>query len=203
MGGLDAAQVAVRDLRTGTNKVLAARRESRVLRRQTGHLVYVAAGTLRAIPFDLTRLETHGTAVPVLPRLATTPTGAGNFAVATDGTLVYVDVPGSLAANGHTIVWVDRTGKEEPVAAPPRAYELPRLSPDGTRMALSIADQEDDLWIWDLGRATLTRLTLDPGQDWFPVWTPDGRRIVFSLDPRRRAPTSGGRRPMAPAPPSG
>jgi serine/threonine-protein kinase len=179
VGGLDAAQVVVRDLRTGTNKVLV-RGGSHGYYVATGHLVYVAARTLRAIPFDLTRLETHGTAVPVLPRLATTPTGAGNFAVATDGTLVYVDVPGSLAGNGQTIVWVDRTGKEEPVAAPTRAYELPRLSPDGTRMALSIADQEDDLWIGELGRATLTRLTLDPGRDWFPVWTPDGRRIVFS-----------------------
>ena len=102
----------------------------------SGHLVYVAAGTLRAIPFDPTRLETHGTAVPVLPRLATTGNGAGDFAVAADGTLVYVDAPGSLAANARTLVWVDRTGKEEPVAAPPRAYEHPRLSPDGTRVAL-------------------------------------------------------------------
>ena len=178
-GGLDTAQVAVRDLRTGTQKVLL-RGGSHGHYVASGHLVYVAAGTLRAIPFDPTRLETHGTAVPVLPRLVTTSTGAGDFAVAADGTLVYVDAPGSLAANARTLVWVDRTGKEEPVAAPPRAYEHPRLSPDGTRVALSSTDQENDLWIWDLRRATLTRLTLDPGQDWFPVWTPDGRRIIFS-----------------------
>ena len=149
--------------------------------REGGHLVYVAAGTLRAIPFDPTRLETHGTAVPVLPRLATKDTGTGDFAVAADGTLVYVDAPGGLAAaNARTLVWVDRSGKEEPVAAPPRTYLHPRLSPDGTRVALSSLDEENDLWIWDLRRATLTRLTLDPGQDWFPVWTPDGRRIIFS-----------------------
>jgi hypothetical protein len=179
-GGLDTAQVAVRDLRTGTHKVLL-RGGSHGHYVASGHLVYVAAGTLRAIPFDPTRLETHGTAVPVLPRLATTGTGAGDFAVATDGTLVYVDVPGSLGANARTLVWVDRTGKEEPVAAPPpRAYEHPRLSPDGTRVALFSNDQEDDLWIWDLGRATLTRLTLDPGQAYFPLWTPNGRRIIFS-----------------------
>ena len=134
-GGLDTAQVAVRDLRTGTQKVLL-RGGSHGHYVPSGHLVYVAAGTLRAIPFDPTRLETHGTAVPVLPRLATTFTGAGDFAVATDGTLVYVDVPGSLAANARTLVWVDRTGKEQPIAAPPRAYAHPRLSPDGTRVAL-------------------------------------------------------------------
>ena len=178
-GGLETAQVAVRDLRTGTQKVLL-RGGSHGHYVASGHLVYVAAGTLRAIPFDPTRLETHGTAAPVLPRLATTSTGAGDFAVAADGTLVYVDVPGSLAVNARTLVWVDRTGKEEPIAAPPRAYSHPRLSPDGTRVALCSIDQENDLWIWDLRRATLTRLTLDPGMDWFPVWTPDGRRIIFS-----------------------
>jgi serine/threonine-protein kinase len=77
-------------------------------------------------------------------------------------------------------VWVDRSGKEEPVAAPPRTYVTPRTSPDGTRVALASLDEGEDLWIWDLPRAMLTRQTIDPGQDWFPIWTPDGRRIVFS-----------------------
>jgi eukaryotic-like serine/threonine-protein kinase len=190
-GGLDAAQVAVRDLRTGMQKILvrggshphyvgSRPGSTKRAEREGGHLVYVAAGTLRAIPFDLTRLETHGTAVPVLARLVTTGDGVGDFAVATDGTLVYVDGPASLAANARTLLWVDRTGKEEPIAAPPRTYAQPRLSPDGTRAALLSIGQEYDLWIWDLRRATLTRLTLDPGQDWFHLWTHDGRRIVFS-----------------------
>jgi serine/threonine-protein kinase len=77
-------------------------------------------------------------------------------------------------------VWADRTGKEEPLGTPQRAYEHPRLSPDGTRVAINSTDQENDVWIWDLRRPTLTRLTLDPGQDSFPLWTPDGRRIIFS-----------------------
>ena len=177
-GGLDSAQVAVRDLRAGTQKVLL--RGGSHGHYLAGHLVYVAAGTLRAISFDPNRLETRGTAMPVLPRLAVTNNGAGDFAVAADGTLVYADAAGSFGTNARTLVWVNRTGKEESLAAPPRAYEHPRLSPDGTRVALAIADQENDIWIWDLGRATLTRLTLDPGHDWFPAWTPDGRRIVFS-----------------------
>jgi serine/threonine-protein kinase len=177
-GGLDEAQLAVRDLRTGQHKVLM-RGGTHAHYVASGHLVYVAGGTLRAIPFDLNRLETHGTAVPVLPRLATTDNGAGDFAVGTDGTLVYADAPGSLAARARTLVWVDRTGKEEPIAAPPRAYLHPRLSPDGTRIALYSSDRGNDLWIWDLRRATLTRLTLDSGQDQSPVWTPNGR-IIFS-----------------------
>ena len=170
-GGLETAQVAVHDLRTGIHKALlrggshgryvASGLASPKLVEgglastkpgEVGHLVYVAAGTLRAMAFDPNRLETHGTSVPVLPRLATTSFGAGDFAVAADGTLVYVDAPGSLAANARTLVWVDRTGKEEPVAAPPRVYQHPRLSPDGTRVALTSNDQENDLWIWDLAR---------------------------------------------------
>jgi serine/threonine-protein kinase len=178
-GQLDMAQVAVRDLRTGTQKVLV-RGGSHGHYVTSGHLVYVAAGTLHAIRFDPNRLETQGTAVPVLPQLAVTGDGAVDFAVAADGTLIYVNAPGSFEANKRTLVWVDRTGKEEPVGTPPRAYEHPRLSPEGTRVAIYSADQERDIWIWDLGRATLTRLTLDPGSDQFPLWTPDGRRIIFS-----------------------
>jgi Tol biopolymer transport system component len=177
-GGLDAAQVVVRDLRTGTQKVLL-RGGSHARYMATGHLIYVAAGTLRAVPFDLARLETHGTAVPVLPRLANTSTGTGEFDIASDGTLVYVDALGNLA-DARTLVWVDRTGKEEPVDTPPRAYHHPRLSPDGTRVAVWCSDQEDDIWIAHLARATLTRLTLDPSPDRFPVWTLDSRRIIFT-----------------------
>ena len=178
-GGLEKAQIAVRDLRTGTHKILV-RGGSHARYVASGHLVYVAAGTLRAIPFDLNRLETHGTAVPVVPRLVTTNSGTAECAVATDGTLVYMDTPGLLAANARTLVWVDRTGKEQPIAAQPRGYQHPRLSPDGKRVALWISDQEDDIWVWGMGQAPFTRLTVDPGMDRFPVWTRAGQRIVFT-----------------------
>jgi serine/threonine protein kinase len=178
-GGLDKAQIAVRDLRTGTHKILL-RAGSHARYVASGHLVYVSAGTLRAIPFDLNRLETHGTAVPVVPRLVTTNTGTAECAVATDGTLVYMDTPGLLAANARTLVWVDRKGNEQPMSAPPRAYQHPSLSPDGKRVALWISDQEDDIWVWGMGQAPLTRLTVEPGMDRFPVWTRDGQRIVFT-----------------------
>jgi serine/threonine-protein kinase len=177
-GGLDAAQVAVRDLRTGTQQILF-RGGSHAHYVASGHLLYFAAGTLRAVPFDLRRLETHGTAVPVVSGLATT--AAGDFAVSMDGTLVYVQAPADLAErSARTLVWVDRRGKEEPIPAPPRTYTYPRLSPDGTRVALDIRDQQNDVWIWDLRRATLTRLSIEPGLDQSPVWTPDSRRLIFS-----------------------
>jgi serine/threonine-protein kinase len=178
-GGLDKAQVVTRDLRTGAQKMLI-RGGSHAHYVASGHLVYIAAGTLRAIPFDANRLETRGTAVPIAARVVTTGFGTAEYAVATDGTLVYLDAPGSLAPNARTLVWVDRTGKEAAIAAPPRAYVHPRLSPDGKRVALWIADQEDDIWIWDFARLRLARLTSEPAIDRFPVWTRDGQRIVFA-----------------------
>ena len=182
-GGLDAAQIAVLDLDTGAQTIVL-RGGSHAQYVSTGHLVYTAGGALRAVAFDLSKREIQGTPVSVLPRIVTTSMGAGDYAVAADGTLVYVDAPGATSSVGfgadRTLVWVDRAAHEEPLAAPPRAYRQPRLSPDGTRIALAIQDQEHDIWMWDLRRATLTRLTSAPAVDWFPLWTPDGRRIVFS-----------------------
>ena len=183
-GGLDAAQIAVLDLDTGAQTIVL-RGGSHAHYVSTGHLVYTAGGALRAVAFDLSRREVQGTPVSVLPRVVTTTFGAGNYAVAADGTLVYVDTPGTTSGVGsgadRTLVWVDRAAREEPLTAPPRAYMHPRLSPDGTRIAVSIQDQEQDTWMWDLRRGgPLTRLTFTPGVDWFPLWTPDGSRIVFS-----------------------
>ncbi len=78
------------------------------------------------------------------------------------------------------LVWVDRDGREEVLAAEPRAYVYPRISPDGSRLALDVRDQENDIWIWDFTRETLRRLTFAPELDNYPAWTPDGRRVAFA-----------------------
>jgi serine/threonine-protein kinase len=93
-------------------------------------------------------------------------------------------VSGGAAVLGapRTLVWVDRQGRETPIPAPPRAYVFPRLSPDGTRIAVFAQDQEADIWLWDLGRTRLTQATFEPGFDSFPVWTPDARRLIFTSD---------------------
>ena len=178
-GGLDAAQVAVLDLQTGIRKILV-RGGSHAHYVSSGHLVYLAAGTLHAVPFDLARLETRGTPVPVVRDVETTVNGGALAVVAGDGTLAYV--PGSVAGTPRTLVWVDRQGHETPIPAPPRPYLQPALSPDGTRVAVFANDQERDLWLWDLGRTTLTRLTSAPGLDVLQVWTPDSRRLIFTSD---------------------
>ncbi len=177
-GGIDASQVAVLDLPTGTQKILM-RGGSQAYYVPSGHLVYVAAGTLRAVAFNLERLEATGTPIPMLSDVVTLPNGTAEFDIARDGTLVYV--AGGAGATARTLVWVDRQGREEAIkAAPARPYASPRLSPDGTRVALDIRDQENDVWVWDLARETLIRVTSDPGVDQAPTWMPDGRRLVFS-----------------------
>jgi serine/threonine-protein kinase len=171
------AQIAVLDLKTGQRKTLI-RGGSHAEYVATGHLVYAAAGTLRAVRFDLGRLEVLSDPVQVVEHVMTTGTGAANFAISERGTLVYV--PGGVSTGAQSLAWINRQGAEEPIKAPPRSYVIPRLSPDGTRIALDVRDQETDIWIWDLAHETLTRLTFDPGFDAWPIWTPDGRRIVFT-----------------------
>jgi len=68
------------------------------------------------------------------------------------------------------------------MAAPPRVYVYPRISPEGGRVVVQAVDKESDLWVWDLVRLTLTRLTFTPGLDNYPVWHPDGRRLLFSSE---------------------
>jgi len=193
-GQADNAQVAVLDLTTGHRKTLvrgsqaeyvaASRGSGQALStdsgQATGYLIYAAAaGTLRAVQFDPVRLEVRSEPVTVVEHVMMKPTGAANYAVSRPGTLVYMPGGASAQTTPRSLVWVDRKGHEEPIRAPPRAYGTPRLSPDGTRVAAEIYDQNTDIWIWDFARETLRRLTFDPGGNGMSVWTPDGRQIIF------------------------
>jgi eukaryotic-like serine/threonine-protein kinase len=147
----------------------------------SGHLVYAAEGALRAVKFDLDTLSIRSNPVPVLDHVITKPLGAANFALASNGTLVYEAGDPRTSAD-RTLVWVNREGREEAIAAPRRSYVYPRISPDGKRVGLDIRDQQNDIWIWDFARLTLSRLTFDPGLNRAIAWTPDSRRVVFSAE---------------------
>jgi eukaryotic-like serine/threonine-protein kinase len=177
-GGLDAAQVAVLDLATGRSTIVV-RGGSDARYVSSGYLVYTAGGSLRAVAFDPERLETRGSSVVVQPRVVS-PQGSSELVVATDGTLAYVDPPAAAATVEATLVWVDRKGREEPLPAPPRSYFQPRVSPDGTRVAVAIDDENATIWLLDLARRTLSQLRFDRAGDFFPVWMPDGHHLIFA-----------------------
>ena len=177
---IETAQIALLDLDSGEQRMLisggSAPRYS-----PTGHIVYGVSGTLRTVGFDLDRLEvTNPNPVPVLDGVITKDSGAANFDLARDGSLVYV--AGDVAQIAErALVWVDRAGREEPLATPSVSYQRPRVSPDGARVAVDVADSDGtDIWVHDLARGTETRLTTDPADDRAPLWSPDGARVVFA-----------------------
>ena len=107
------------------------------------------------------------------------------FALAPNGTLAYV--PRLEGTGQRTLVWVDRNGQEESLGAPPAAYTTPAVSRDGSRVALGIEDRENtDVWMWEVARGTLSRVTSDPARDRYPVWYHDGQKVVFESNRERQ-----------------
>jgi len=146
----------------------------------TGHLLYAVGETIRAVPFDLQRLAVTGPIVPVVDSVAMNPSdGAAAFDVSENGTLAYLPVRSYVTET--ELVLVDRTGRES--RALPRAdrYNHPRLSPDGSRIAVDIrsANSLGDVWVFQIGRPGGLRVTSEGGRDWGAEWTPDGRELVY------------------------
>jgi len=142
----------------------------------TGHLVYVRAGAIEAVPFNLATLQETGPPVPVLEKvLSDSVYGSAQFAFSNGGLLVYV--PGGDTGKSRP-VWVDRQGKAQPLAMPAQIYGTPDLSPDGKRLAILVQELRSNVYIYDIAKGMITKLTQE-GDNFAPVWTPDGKKVVF------------------------
>jgi serine/threonine-protein kinase len=175
-------QIALLDLATMQSRVvLPGASSARYL--PTGHLLYLAGSMLQAVAFDTATGQTRGApiSIPHVEVGYSQDNGAAEFAVSQSGTLVYHTAGFRYAMSQLT--WVDRKGKSEAVPIKIGVYAYPRLSPDGTRVAMDgISGANRDIWMVDLQRLSLTRLTDHFGEDMLAEWTPDGTRVLFSSE---------------------
>jgi serine/threonine-protein kinase len=146
----------------------------------SGHIVYLHDGTLFAVPFDPDRLEITGQAVPAVHQVMSVLTsGSAQLAISDTGSLAYV--VGMASGQSYPVIWLTQDGKLSPLREAGSLWSNPQFSPDGQKIALDIVSNSGDVWIYDWLRDTPTRLTF-ANDNRKPVWTPDGRRIVFGSD---------------------
>jgi len=183
--GWDKAQIVVQSLKTSERKTLVSGgSDGRYV--PTGHIVYALGGVLFAVPFDLRHLNVTSGPVPIIEgvsRSNTGTSGVAHFSVSATGSLVFVAGPASTLSAQFDLALIDRNGTPQPLKLPPGAYEHPRLSPDGKRIAFGSDDgKEAVVWIYDLsGVTSMHRLTLG-GRNRLPVWSADGERVAFQSD---------------------
>ena len=150
----------------------------------TGHLVFVRGGVLMGAAFDPQRVEITGKEVPLQDVLTVDKsTGCGLYSFADNGVLVYIS--GGKIRGDSELVWVDRAGKMTSASQHHRIAIGQALSPDGSRIAWVLGGRgygPPDIWVLELGRDMLTRLTFDDGNEASPVWSPDGSWIYFYSD---------------------
>jgi serine/threonine protein kinase len=181
VGSLQEANIEILSLQTGERKILQHGGSfGHYLPSQngTGYLVYLHQNTLFAAPLDLSRLTLTGTPQPVVEDIRNSPDEGADFAFSQNGVFVYLS---GKAEFQRSIFWTDSAGKVQPLHTAPGMYGFPRFSPDGKRLAFGLDDGQghQDLWVQDIERDTTSRLTILPGPNEWPVWTPDGKSIVY------------------------
>jgi eukaryotic-like serine/threonine-protein kinase len=147
-----------------------------------GYLLFLQGGTLLAQRFDAERLVASGEPVPIATSVAAFSEypSWGSFSASSTGRLAWLSSQG----NDVQLVWVDRAGRRIESLGDPARYGQVVLSPDGRRVAVEVQDADGrfDLWTIDAARGVRSRLTSDPADDRDPVWSPDGREVIFSTE---------------------
>jgi Tol biopolymer transport system component len=182
-GDRDSWPIVAQSLKTGSRQTLIQRgSNSRVVR--TGHLLYVMAGVLFAVPFDQAAVRVTGKPLPVLEGVARGAPSSAQYAVSDSGSLVYLPGPALPSSRLGRLATVDEKGSVVPLNPSVAAYAWPRIGPpDGRQIAYGLQEALGfNIWIYDLdGRSAARRLTFG-GNNRFPVWSPDGRHVVFQSD---------------------
>jgi dipeptidyl aminopeptidase/acylaminoacyl peptidase len=177
---LERSRISLYSLRTREQKVLIEGGVSATYV-NTGHVLYVRADALMALPFDAARLEPRGQSISVLDDVGLEPgLGSAYFATSDIGDLAYVR---ASDFRHNRVIAVDPTGVIRPVAPAGRNYEAARVSPDARRLAMTIRDSTSrDVWTYDLERGVFTKVTLGLSDEFGAIWTPDGKRLIFSVE---------------------
>ena len=165
--------IAIMDLARGETRFLLRGSQAQYL--PTGHLVYNDdEGRIRVVGFDRRTGQLNGTSRPAFEAFRGSGSGSAFFAVSSTGTLVYM--PGGFQ---RSLVWVDRNGRETPLAVEPRGYRFPKISPDGRLIAVTVDPRPSSVWIIDPARGSANPLTPSGTHVTASVWSPDGKRVAY------------------------
>jgi len=179
---IERARIEVLSLKSGKRTVLL---EGGVSARYVaaGYLLYAKNEALFAVPFDPSQLKVTGQPVPVIQDVATTTDdGRAGFTVSDNGTLAYIAA--STFVPDVDLVWVNRRGEAGATITAPARFGEPTISPDGQRIALSIAKagEPKDVWVLDIARGTRTAITTGGANDFGPIFTLDGNRVIYQSE---------------------
>jgi serine/threonine-protein kinase len=143
-----------------------------------GRLLVLRGNALVAVSLDLAARRVTGDPVVVLEDVASLG-GVAQYGVSDRGTLIYI--PAAIASESQAALYrVSREGAATEIDGVTREYSDPRLSPDGKRLALHLSDQQNDVWVKDLERGALTRMSFGVLEDETPVWSPDAASLAYS-----------------------
>lgn len=151
----------------------------------SGHIVYATNRSanridLMAVAFDINSRRVTSAPVNLVSNVQLSISGnTPQFFVSDNGTLVYMPAS-SAQSTGTRLVAVSQAGQVSPIPAEPHDYSDPRVSSDGRFVAVHLQGEQNDVWVTDVSRGTVVRISFDAGEDETPAWSPDGKYVAWA-----------------------